>query len=364
MARKQLNNCYVNISSEDIEFVSQVLKDDTISGKSVYVAEFEKSLENFFGVRHAVTCTNGTSAIQMALFVLGVEAGDEVILPPTAPVMSVLPIMSLGARPVFVDLHNEVNFDLSIEDIAAKLTPRTRVLINVPMWGYSNNSTELFDFCRSNNIFLLEDLSHNHGVKLDNGLLSGNVGHISIFSTHERKMIATGEGGFILTNNSDFQESLIQLRSFGTGGGDYGVHYGLNYRMSGINAALGITQLRKIGEKITQRTKNAKMILSGLEVLDESHEVLCCGTPNYYALAMLYKGDKKRLENYLYDHGIVSDTYAYKYKPLYKMPLFSDFGGDCPNAEKLIESIITLPTHEGLSKEDVEYIIRTFNSFD
>lgn len=360
-----LRNCFVNISEQDIAYVCKSLESDVISGKSLYIEEYERQLADYFGTKYAVTCSNGTSAIVMALHAVGVKAGDEVMLPPTAPIMSILPILSLGAKPVFVDLKSIKNFDISIDDLSQKLTPLTKALVNVPMWGYPNNSIELSKFCNLMGITLLEDLSHCHGSKLADGGVMGSEGSISIFSTHERKMITTGEGGFILTDNQDLRRSLVNYRSFGAGMTyEYGVEFGLNYRLSGINGALGITQLNKLDKKIQTRTDNAQRIIKMIELPGQSFEVNAVGTSNYYSLAIVLDDsciNARELSDYLNLHNIVSDTYAYKYQPLYEMPLFKNFKVKCEVAERLISSIITLPTHEGLSDVNLNYIADTFN---
>ncbi len=366
MRRAELKNCFVNISGKDISFVSKALQSDVISGKSFFVGQFEKKLCDYFSVKHAVTCTSGTSAIQMALHVFGVKKGDEVMLPPTAPIMSVLPILSIGAIPIFIDLKSNKNFNLSIEDVCRKISPKTKVVMNVPMWGYPNNSRELHAVCVRKKIYFLEDLSHCHGARLSDGVVMGSIGDISIFSTHERKMITTGEGGFLLTDNERFYDDLIKLRSFGVGNSyEYGVNFGLNYKMSGINAALGITQMEKIGKKIDQRSDNARYLLSHLQLSDKIMEVeYDTGVPNYYALALIFKEDNGRaseISQCLYENSIVSDTYAYHYKPLYNMPILREYKNNCPLAEVMTRSIITLPTHEGLKQDDLEYITKVFN---
>lgn len=360
-----LRNCFVNINDDDIAYVCKSLESDVISGKSSFIDEYERRLADYFGTQYAITCSNGTSAIVMALYAAGVKSGDEVILPPTAPVMSILPILSLGAKPVFVDLKSIKNFEISIDDLSLRTTPLTKVLMNVPMWGYPNNSNELDDFCKARGITLLEDLSHCHGSKLTDGRVMGSRGRISIFSTHERKMITTGEGGFILTDDQDLRRSLVNYRSFGAGMTyEYGVEFGLNYRLSGINGALGITQLNKLDGKIHSRTSNAQKIIKMIKLPGHSHEVESAGTSNYYSLAIVLDDsliDARTLAGYLNLHNIVSDTYAYKYKPLYEMPLFKEFKVKCDVAERLIGSIITLPTHEGLNDQDLTFIADTFN---
>lgn len=189
----------------------------------------------------------------MVLITLGVGKGDEVILPCTAPIMTVLPIIYVGAKPVFVDSERD-NFNINILDLKQKISIKTKLFINVPMWGYANNIFDIVKLCRDKNIPVLEDNSHCHGTKVGHKFL-GTYGDFSIFSTHERKLITTGEGAFILVDDKNYYEKLIELRSFGEAThqtvkdnnllGAYGYSFGLNFKLSAINAALGISQLNK-----------------------------------------------------------------------------------------------------------------------
>jgi dTDP-4-amino-4,6-dideoxygalactose transaminase len=371
---KIFENKYVNIDNNEINQIKEVLNSKQLSGMSPTILKYESKLADYFKTKYALAVTNGTTAIEIALRAVGVETGDEVITTPLGPVMTPLPILAVGATPIFVDSESSNSFNISIEDLKRKVTLKTKAVISVPMWGYPNEMEELKNFCHESNIVLIEDASHSHGTMLHDNF-QGAFGDIGVFSTQERKLIGTGEGGFVLTNNEYFASRVQELRNFGKpvrkellekGLSDqYGYLFGLNYRLNAFAAGVGIAQVDKLESKILQRTKNAEYYNSQLntQYLNEL-QVLAGGRPNYYAIvykvlhpnfSALEVGEK------LSEYGIISDTYRFKYKVLYKMPLFKDFCSSCPNAEVLSESIITLPTHEGLSEDDLRFIVDKVN---
>ncbi|WP_276505063.1 DegT/DnrJ/EryC1/StrS family aminotransferase [Terrimonas pollutisoli] len=360
------HNCYVNIDETDIQYLKTAIQKQSISGKGPYVEEFEKALCSYFDSPYALCCSNGTAGIHMVLLLENIQAGDEVMLPPTAPVMCVLPIIAVGAKPVFVDTQS-TNFNISIEDLKQKLSAKTKLFINVPMWGYANNIDEVVSVCHQSNVKVLEDNSHCHGTILNDKYL-GTFGDYSVFSTHERKLITTGEGAFLLIKNKNDYECLCELRSFGEVSksdptfqnikGNYGHFFGLNFKLSSINAALGIPQLSKLAAKIKARRQNGQYIAEKIAVNDTINELSTYGNSisNYYSIVFITTPDlKSRIEKKLLKNNILSDPLRYKYQPLYQMPLFQKYETHCPNAEILMQSVFTLPVHEGIEMSDLNH---------
>ncbi|MCF7799668.1 DegT/DnrJ/EryC1/StrS family aminotransferase [Candidatus Babeliales bacterium] len=371
---KIFENKYVNTDSCELDQIKEVLKSNQLSGMASIILKYESKLASYFKTKYALAVTNGTTAIEIALRAAGVKIGDEVITTPLGPVMTPLPILAVGATPVFVDCESSDSFNISVDDLKNKITSKTKVVISVPMWGYPNDMHEIKAFCKNNNIILIEDVSHCHGTMLS-GNFQGTFGDIGIFSTQERKLIGTGEGGFILTNDNYLAARIQELRNFGKpirkelidmGFADqYGYLFGLNYRLNAFAAGIGIVQIDKLENKIQQRTNNAAYYKKNLNshYLNEL-KIMESSRPNYYAI--VYKVLHPEYSAFelgvrLSKFGIISDTYRFKYKVLFKMPLFKTFASSCPNAETLSESIITLPTHEGLSHEDLRFIVDKVN---
>lgn len=365
----QYNNCYVNIDQNDVQLLQTAALENSISGKGPFVERFEKALANYFDSPYALCCGNATAAIHMVLLNEKIQPGDEVLLPPTAPVMSVLPIIAVGAIPVFVDTLAD-HFSVDINDLRSKISFKTKMLINVPMWGYANNIEEIVSVCHQAGIKVLEDNSHCHGTTLHNNYL-GTYGDYAVFSTHERKLITTGEGGFILIKERAYYEGLLQIRSFGEVAssearfkdlkGAYGYFFGLNFKLSSINAALGITQLQKLGKKIKARRSNGKYLVDKINTWDPTVRelpTLADSVSNYYSIVFITEAERRmRIEQKLADNNIISDPMRYKYQPLYRMPLFKQYESSCPNAENLMQSVFTLPVHEGLTNADLDFFI-------
>lgn len=372
---KVFENKYVFIDENEENQIKRVLDSLQFSGMSKTILEYEAKLKSYFKVKYALAVTSGTSAIEIALRAAGVRAGDQVITTPLGPVMTPLPILALGAIPIFVDTKSTDSFNISIDDLKKKITSKTKAIITVPMWGYPNDIYDIVELCREKNIVVIEDVSHCHGTML-NGLYQGTFGDIGIFSTQERKLINTGEGGFLITDNDYLSSRIQELRNFGKPlrkelldkglSGEYGHLFGLNYRLNAFSSALGIAQVDKLDSKILSRTKNADYYRNNLDLkyLKEI-EIIENGRPSYYSIVYIVAHPQlsafevgARLSTF----GIISDTYRFKYKVLFKMPLFESFASGCANSEILSKSIITLPTHEGLTEANLRFIVDVVNS--
>jgi perosamine synthetase len=363
-------NKFINIDDDDISQVVAVLQERQLAGTARIVGEYEGLLATYFGVKYALAVSSGTAALHLLLYLYEVKVGDEVIVPPTAPIMSALPILAVGARPVFVDTYKN-SFGYDINDLEKKITFRTKAIITVPMWGYGINTRDVKEIAGRHGIPVIEDASHCHGAK-EGGQFIGTSGDVGFFSTQERKLISTGEGGFILTNNQEIAEKVKEIRDFGKPFrktpelmeyiGQYGYLFGLNFRLSALSAGLGISQLHKLPEKIKVRTKHAAILNRDLQDIGWIREIkkIEAATPNYYSIVFNMDHpsmDACSIARHMFQNGIISDTYRFGIKPLYELPIFTKYRSSCPNAENLLRQIITLPTHEGLSEEDLQNIV-------
>ncbi|MGH8896995.1 MAG: DegT/DnrJ/EryC1/StrS family aminotransferase [Egibacteraceae bacterium] len=237
------------------------------------------------------------------------------------------------------------------------------------MWGYPADGKLLADACRSWGVALIEDAAQAHGTRVG-GRLAGTQGTIGTFSTHARKLIATGEGGFCLTNRPELAARLHQLRNLGqpvrldgpTGipDGLFGAAFGINYKLAGPLAALGIAQLAKLDQRLAARRRIAERLLAGLRNVDglTPLPVADGSQPNLYALVATVAGDAAEVGRRLAAAGVVSDTTCYDYQPLYRLPVFTT-GDDriCDHAERLCASVVTIPCHEALTTHDQDRIV-------
>ncbi len=372
-----LENKYINIDGTDIVTVVSALKRKQLAGTAQVVEEYEQKLADAFSVKHALAVSSGTAALHLLLYLYDVKAGDEVIVPPTAPIMSALPILAVDAVPVFVDVLPDT-FTFDAEDLKRKITPRTKAIVSVPMWGYPTDLTETKAIATEHKIPLIEDASHCHGSKYRSNLV-GTTGDVGFFSTQERKLVTTGEGGFIVTNNTEVANKVREIRDFGKPFretlelkdhlGQYGYLFGLNFRLNAMSAALGISQLKKMPEKIKARTINANEIKEGLESVAWLREIGVTHdcTPNYYSMVLFVNHPTQsanEIAKHLLTQDIVSDTYRFGIKPLYELPIFAAYKSSCPNSEQILQQIITLPTHEGLDNADILKIVTALKDMD
>ena len=354
----QIQDKYVCAAENDLECIKRVLAGGKLSGTADVIDEYEAALAEYFGSGYAAATSSGTSAIQTALFAVNVRAGDEVIVSPACPLMSVFPIMQAGATVVFCDTSAS-SFGVSIDDLSRLVTPRTKAVVEVPMWGYPTDVATLGEVLRVVKVPLILDLAHSHGTTLQGKHMSG-YGDVACFSTHDRKPLATGEGGFILTNNEAYYDAVKSFAAFGNMGG---VDYGLNYKLGALQAALGLNRLASLPRQLETRRRNAKSIVNGV-THSQIHEftIVEGGVPNYYSLLLKLTMKRARAAiECLCSMGIPSDIIRYGCKPLYEYPILRRFRRACPNAERLLRSVTTIPVHPGLSESDIHYIISSMN---
>ncbi|WP_394826767.1 DegT/DnrJ/EryC1/StrS family aminotransferase [Pendulispora albinea] len=332
-----------------------------LSGSSDTVVEYEKALAGYFESRHAIGISSGGAALSVALYAAGVRPGDEVVLTPTSPLCTVYPVLAHQAVPVFVDTRPD-NFGIDLADLERAVTSRTKAIIDIPMWGYPTPAIELRNAAKARGIPLIFDLAHSHGTKLDGKHLSAYA-DLSCFSTHDRKILATGEGGFILTDDDRLAEVVQSYRQFGNLNGK---DLGLNYKLGALQAAIGKSRLGLLDGHLQSRRNNAERIAADIRnPRVKEFTVLPGSRPSYYfmLLSLGFK-DNRAFIDHLDAHGIPSDIKRYGCKTLYKSPLLKPWTRNCPNAEALLDSITTIPVHPNIKAEQVNRIVSAINSYE
>lgn len=364
---RRLENLFVNATAKDLLDASLPIAEGRISGSATIVTEYEKAAAQLWGRKQAVAVNSGTVSIYCALRALGIGPGDEVILPATAVAMSGLPVLLLGGTVVYADNTAAPSFGLDADAVRAAVTPRTKAVLSVPLWGYPTPMDDLVAVCREKGVMLLEDVAQSHGTKW-RGKFLGTFGVAGCASTHERKLIATGEGGLVLTDDEALATKVATITRYGATPKGAGYELGCNFKLSGHSAALGMTQIRKLEEKIRLRSRSAASIIAGLAGLDWVRPLpfSADGSQNFYALVMQITDPKvsvKKVDQHLSDRQVISDTWRYGFRPLYEYPLFPNSGKPCKNAEAVISSVFTLPCHEGLNESDLAQIVEAVKSF-
>ena len=357
----RLENRFPNLDVTDFATLARGMQQLELSGSARIVGEFERALAAKFGRASAVTLCSGTVSIYAALWALGIGEGDEVIVPPTAPIMSALPILHLRATPVYADVTPGAGFGFEPQALNDAITPKTRAILAVPLWGYPIDMESTSEVARRRGIALLEDVAQSHGTTWK-GRYLGTFGDAGCFSTHERKLITTGEGGFVLTDRADVADAARVLVRYGIENDVGGAKLGSNYKLGALPAALGLAQLAKLDAKIAARKRVGDRIRGPLANLGwlREFEVEPSSVHNGYSLVYEVidpKIDVWAMSVWLAGQGVISDSWRYKYSPMYHLPLFKPYARPCPNGERIIPRTITFPCHEGLSDDDVSYML-------
>jgi perosamine synthetase len=264
------------ISELDIEFVTKALRESWISGDGKYVKEFEFKFGEYIGSSNVISVSSGSNALELIFSVLDFSPGDEIIMPRFTIISCLLPIIRNGLKPVFVDSLFDT-WNPNIEEIYSKVTPRTKAILYVHMYGLGNDLSELATFAKSKNIFLIEDCAEVHGSRY-NGKHMGTFGDIGVFSFYANKVITTGEGGAINVKDAELAEKLRKARNLGFGEIRF-IHevLGWNFRLSNLLAALGVAQLERIDKFLETKRRIANVYKMQL-VYKEKAEIDCDNT--------------------------------------------------------------------------------------
>jgi len=258
------------ICEKELEYVTECLKTGWISSAGKYIEEFEQKWAQYCGMKYGVAVTNGTVALQVAVKCIDLTPGDEVIIPTFTIISCALAVIYNGCIPVLVDSEPKT-WTMDVSQIENKITEKTRAIMPVHIYGHPCDMEPIWKLARKYNLIIIEDAAESHGAEYK-GSKCGGLGDISCFSFYANKIITTGEGGMILTNNNDYAEKAKSLRNlcFRKERRFYHTEMGNNFRFTNLQAAIGLAQLERIEELIkkkiwigrmyTQRLKDVKGI--------------------------------------------------------------------------------------------------------
>jgi len=372
MSKKFYQVCEPFLNGNESKYVNECLKTNWISSSGEYIEKFEKKFAEFCNVKYGVGCCNGTVALHLAIEALGIGFGDEVIVPSFSMIASSNAVIYSGAKPVFVDSELKT-WNMNPSKIEEKITSKTKAIMVMHTYGHPCDMDPIIKIARKHNLYIIEDAAEAHGA-MYKGKIIGSLGDVACFSFYSNKIITTGEGGMIVTNNEKVAEKMRSKRSHCFSKVRF-IHddLGYNYRITNIQAALGLAQLEKINDYIEARIRNAKTYNSFLKDVDgitlppESKDVKNV----FWMYGILIDKDKfgmsaKELMDALKENGIETRAFFY---PLNKQPFYiknekndiryPDFKDDCPNAEFLWNNGLYLPSSSNLTKEDIEHISKT-----
>lgn len=364
--RRSLVRARPYFSDPDIAEALRLIETCLRSGSLVMgplAAELERKFAEAVGVRHAVAVSSGTAALEIGMRCMQLE-GREVIVPTQTFVASANSVLLAGGRPVFAEVRPET-LCLDLEDVAHRITPRTAGVLVVHMAGLVQPDIEaLRDLCEQRGLFLAEDAAHAPGARID-GKHAGALGRFGCFSFYPTKLMTTGEGGMLTTNDPNIDALARSYRNHGANpqGADY-VRVSANFRMSEITAALGLVQLARLKEFVRKRRDLALLYarhLQGVRGLSLPPSDTTGAHVYWNYVVMLAEGtDRGRLAKRLGERGV---PVAWPYDPpCHLQPVFMRElhcrAGDLPRSERALRRHLALPMHVGLSDEDIAYISR------
>lgn len=364
-----------HIDQADIDAVIEVLKSDYLT-TGPKIKEFDDKLADYVGAKYAVAISNGTAALHAACFAGGIEEGDEVITSPITFAASANAVLYCGGKPVFADIDPRT-YNIDPDDIEKRITDRTKAIIPVHYTGQPCDMDKILKIAEKYNLTVIEDGAHALGGEYKDKKI-GSIGDMTTFSFHPVKHITTGEGGAITTNDKELYEKLMMFRTHGiTRDHDKLIHddapwyyeqhhLGFNYRITDIQAALGISQIKKLGGFLEKRRELAKIYNEELANIDEvsiPYQVENTNSAWHLYIIKLelekIKTGRRKIFEELRKRNIGVNVH---YIPVYYHPYYQNLGyrkGLCPEAEKLYESIITMPLYPMMSKNDIKYIVNS-----
>jgi perosamine synthetase len=344
------------------KYVNDCLDTAWISSAGAYINRFEEAFAEYCGVKHALSCCNGTVALHLPLLAYDVGPGDEVIVPTLTYIATANAVRYCGANPVFAD-SNPSTWNIDPGSIEAAITPRTKGIIVVHLYGNPVDMDSVMDIAKRYNLFVIEDAAEAHGAMYKKRKI-GSIGHVSTFSFFGNKIITTGEGGMITTDDDNLAKKMRLLKGQGM---DPKRRYwflmvGYNYRMTNIEAAIGLAQLEKIEYHLQQRKNISKWYKENLLLLQDYVEYQT-EQPNGHNVEWMfsillkypYPQSRDKTMELLAERGIETRPIFY---PLHIMPPYKE-DKMYPVAEDIAARGINLPTFTNLTEEDVKYICQS-----
>lgn len=357
---KKIHLCEPDIGDLEIKYVTETVKSGMVSSSAPPVKKFEAAFADFFGAKHAVATNSGLSALFLSVKALGIGPGDEVIVPTFTMVATPESVSHAGATPVFVDC-SERSPSIDPEKIEAKITPRTKAIIVAHLFGIPCEMDKIMAVAEKHRLPVIEDAAEAHGAAY-HGKLCGTFGTVGCFSFYASKIMTTGEGGMIITDDDALAALARRLREYDINPQKPYVHELLawNLRLPSLGAALGLAQLERLPELINKRNRVADYYkeklkeIPGIDFLAAPPEAKIS---TWLFTALVEKRDE--LVGFLAENGIESKRV---FVPMHLLPPYKETG-NYPRAEFLGEKGISLPSASLLDRESQDYVIEKVKEF-
>jgi perosamine synthetase len=354
--------CEPTLGGNELKYVQQAVETNWISSAGSFIRDFEAKFAEACGTRYGIACANGTVAMHLAMAALGLEPGDEVIVPTFTMIATINAVTYCGATPVLADSEAEY-WQMDVEQVRAKITPRTKAIVPVHIYGHPVDMDPLMDLARQHGITVIEDAAEAHGAEYK-GRRAGGLGDAAGFSFYGNKIITTGEGGMITTDDRDLARLCWNLRdhAFSTERHFWHKFVGFNYRMTNLQAAVGLAQVEQMDKFVEARRRNAAEYscrLWGIPGITTPPEATWAKNV-YWMYGILvdreqYGMTRDELRRALADHGIETRTF---FIPMHCQPVYwQAFKGQrYPVAERLCRDGFYLPSASSLTLDEIEYV--------
>ena len=358
----------INFIGNEEAYVHDAVKSNWISSKGKYIDDFEFSFSKYLDVKHSITTSNGTTAIHLALESLGIGYGDEVIVPSLTFAATANAVIHSGATPVFVDSMN-THWNMDYDKISQLISKKTKAIIPVHLYGHPCDMLNIMNIAKKHKLLVIEDCAEAPGAIVD-GKKVGSIGDIGCFSFFGNKILTTGEGGMCVTNDSNLNEKMRILRDHGMDKNKKYWHneVGYNYRMTNLNAAIGLAQLEQVDDFLKKRMElkkeydntidfNYKLLEPTKNIYGKNVEwVYCLNFKKEFVDLrddLIYKLNKKGIETrpFFYPLHIMNPYLKYINK-----------NTTYDNSERFGLTGINLPLYPSLEIKDVQYISEVVNN--
>ena len=354
--------CEPTLGGNEMKYVQQAIETNWISSAGRFIRDFEARFAEVCGVKYGIACANGTVAMHLAMATLGLEPGDEVIIPTFTMIATANAVTYCGAKPVLVDMEPEY-WQMDLNQVEDKITPRTKAIVPVHIYGHPTDMDPLMALAEKHGLTVIEDAAEAHGAEYK-GRRTGGLGHAAGFSFYGNKIITTGEGGMVTTNDRELARLAWNLRDHAFSHERHFWHkfVGFNYRMTNLQAAVGLAQVEQLDGFVAARRRNA------LEYNCRLHGVPGIRTPAeapwaknvYWMYGILvnekeYGMNRDALRRVLADHGVETRTF---FIPMHAQPIYwkQFYGERYPVAEDLCKRGFYLPSASSLTIEEIEYV--------
>jgi perosamine synthetase len=342
------------------KYLNECIDTGWVSANGRFIKEFEKKFAEYCGCKYAIACCNGTVTLHVILAALGIGPGDEVIMPTLTYIATANAVKYCGGTPVFVD-SEKGTFNMDPKKIEEKITEKTKVIMPVHLYGLPADMDPIVEIAKKHNLVVVEDAAEAHGAEYK-GKRVGAIGKVGSFSFFGNKIITCGEGGMIVTDDKELYDKMVLLKAQGVSPEKRYWHnmVAYNYRMTNMQAAVGLGQLERIDWHLGQRKRIAELYKKYLKGFEEymvlQEEPAGCKSVYWMSNVILQPKVKKQRDQVMAEMEARNIEMRPVFYPMHIMPPYYDETVNCPVAEEVSARGISLPSHALLTEDDIKYI--------